>query len=223
MDTKTSKTASEPLDASGAQEPSVVGQQAETPAPEATEAPAEDGKTVVVILAYPGTEQTMKTAWDKFHDGSHKVVTALSSLKEDLLEALKDDSIADRFILIPANLVPCCDVAQVLGLRCVYVDRNGTKSHYSRLPLQVDKERLVEILAGAGADITNEALAAKLNEGHRTMEVSFGFGNFITPVLRGTPCENVVIEAFLRKFFVSASEVGFKAIEPLVKLFLLKE
>ena len=68
-----------------------------------------------------------------------------------------------------------------------------------------------------------EALAAKFNESCRTMEVSFGFGNFITPVLRGTPCEHVVIEAFVRKFFVSASEVGFKAIEPLIKQLILKE
>lgn len=224
MATKTRKTASESLDTSGAQESSVVSQQAEPTATADAEAqaPAEEGKIVVVILAYPGTEETMKAVWDKFHDGSHKVVTASSSLKEDLLETLKDDSIADRFIIVPANLIPCCNVRQVLGLRCVYVDRNGTKSNYSRLPLQVDKEKLVDILAGVDADITNEALAAKLNEGHRTMEVSFSFGNFITPVLRGTPCEHVVIEAFVRKFFVSASEVGFKAIEPLVKQFLLK-
>ena len=221
MATKTKRTASESPDTSGTQEPSVVSQQAEAYSPADSEAPAE--KTVVVILAYPGTEDTMKAVWDKFHDGSHKVVTAASSLKEDLLEALKDDSIADKFILVPANLIPCCKVSQVLELRYVYVDRNGAKSHYCRLPLQMDKEQIVDILSSVDADITNEALAAKFNENCRTMEVSFGFGNFITPVLRGTPCEHVVIEAFVRKFFVSASEVGFKAIEPLIKQLILKE
>ena len=63
----------------------------------------------------------------------------------------------------------------------------------------------------------------RYNAGKLLMEVSFSFGNFITPVLRANPCENVVIEAFLRKFFVAASPEGFAAIAALAEKFLLKE
>ncbi len=43
----------------------------------------------------------------------------------------------------------------------------------------------------------------------------------MTPVYRANPCENLVIEAFVRKKFVTASPEGYKAIARLVDQYLL--
>ena len=60
----------------------------------------------------------------------------------------------------------------------------------------------------------NEDFARAYAERHRTraLEVGISFGNYISPVTRGTPCGNKVIEALMRKKFLSANKVGFEAI-----------
>ena len=60
----------------------------------------------------------------------------------------------------------------------------------------------------------NENFFRTYAEKHRTraLEVGISFGNYISPVTRGTPCGNKVIEAMMRKKFLSANKVGFEAI-----------
>lgn len=194
----------------------------ETAAPEA---PVEK-KYDVVVCAYPGTETLMTRLWDRFHEGRHLVVTDTGAqLPEILAECLADNRIADQFTILPANIIPCTEITdELLKGNYVYVTRNGERQAASRVPMTFDKERLVVWLAADDSETdTAEAFLKRYNAGKLLMEVSFSFGNFITPVLRANPCENVVIEAFLRKFFVAASPEGFAAIAALAEKFLLKE
>lgn len=183
-------------------------------------------KVEVVVLAYPGTEALMTRLWDRYHEGRHLILTDTGAqLTEVLAECIADNRIADRFTLLPANVIPCTKISdELLKGNYVYVKRDGERQPVSRVPMTFDKERLVVWLPAdePGAD-TDESFLKRYNADRRLMEVSFSFGNFITPVLRATPCENVVIEAFLRKFFVAASPEGFAAIAALAEKFLLKE
>lgn len=216
MGKKTSKTVAEPQNTAEAQ---ISVTKPQTPV-----APEEIFD--IVVCAYEGTEELMSSLWDKFHKGKHIIV----SVKPDvdtralLADALADNRIADRFTLLPPNVIPCTDVADhLLKGSYVYVTRNGEKQQDSRLPINADKEKLVELFAGGDSmAIPSENFIGHLNEGRRLMDVSFVFGNFVTPVLRANPCENVVIEAFLKKFFVTASPEGFSAIASLIEKCLLK-
>ncbi len=180
----------------------------------------------VVICAYEGTEKLVKRLWDKFHKGVHKVVAvnADAGTRFILTECLADEDVADEFVLVPANIVPCAEISdELLKGRFVYVTRSGEKQYDSRVPLYVSKSELVECLAAEDSQtVTPEVFVRRLHGNRRLNEVSFAFGNFITPVLRANPCENVVIEAFVRKFFVSASPEGFNAIGGLLEQYLLK-
>ncbi len=190
------------------------------------EAVAQSSAVAVVICAYEGTEDLMKRLWDRFHKGGHKVIAvkAEASTRDALVECLSDEGIADEFVLLPANVIPCTEIPdELLKGRFVYVTRGGERQHDSRVPLSVSKSGLVECLAAEDSlTVTPEVFIKRLNGDRRLNEVSFSFGNFITPVLRGNPCENVVIEAFIRKFFVSASPEGFNAIAGLLEKYLLK-
>lgn len=218
MSRKQSKrTGTEPRNTAGAQASAV-----ETAV---QEAPAEK-KYDVVVYAYPGTEALMTRLWDRYHEGRHLVVTDTGApLQETLAECLADNRIADRFTFIPPNVIPCTEISdELLKGDYVYVKRDGERQAVSRVPMTFDKERLVVWLAADdSATDTAEEFLKRYNAGKRLMEVSFSFGNFITPVLRANPCENVVIEAFLRKFFVAASPEGFAAIAALAEKCLLKE
>ncbi len=201
------------------------GAQASVVAAAAQEAPAEK-KYDVVVCVYPGTEALMTRLWDRYHEGRHLILTDTGAqLPEVLAECIADNRIADRFTLLPANVIPCTEITdELLKGNYVYVKRNGERQPVSRVPMTFDKERLVVWLSAdePGTDTAEEFLK-RYNAGKLLMEVSFSFGNFITPVLRATPCENVVIEAFLRKFFVAASPEGFAAIAALAEKCLLKE
>ncbi len=189
------------------------------------EAPAEK-KYDVVVYAYPGTEALMTRLWDRYHEGRHLILTDTGAqLPEVLAECIADNRIADRFTFIPPNVIPCTKITdELLKGDYVYVTRGGERQAVSRVPMTFDKERLVVWLAADdSATDTAEEFLKRYNAGRRLMEVSFSFGNFITPVLRANPCENVVIEAFLRKFFVAASPEGFAAIAALAEKCLLKE
>ncbi len=179
----------------------------------------------IVVCAYPGTEELMRGLWDKFHKGGHKVLPVDKTAKTiDILAAcLADNRVADSFTLLPPNIIPCAEVTDsVIGGRFAYVTHNNTRLHDSRVPLQVDKTTLVELFAASDSlTITSEAFVQRMNGKHRLMDVSFGFGNFVTPVLRSNPCEHVVIEAMLRKFFLATSPEGFEAIRGLLEKRLL--
>ena len=197
---------------------------AETAASEETA--EEQERVAVVVCAYPGTEELMSRLWDKFHKGKHIVVTIPETLsrKEILGFCIADEQIADKFTLLPPNIIPCVEITdELLKGDYVYVSGNGDRQADSRVPMNFDKTSLVDILADENSEaLGDKELLENLAKGKRMMEVSFAFGNFITPVLRANPCENVVIEAFLRKFFVAASPEGFAAIASLAEKSLLK-
>ena len=85
---------------------------------ESPEAPAviPDSGTVAV-LAFPGTEEKMRRAWEKMCPGADIVVISdPGSLSAALEEAMASDKVSRRFVLAPANLVPTHEAAP-LGMR----------------------------------------------------------------------------------------------------------
>lgn len=179
----------------------------------------------MVILAYLGTEDFLKRVWDKMLPGIEKKVITVEDpdtpIVEYIPELLTDEEVAEQFILVPAAVIPCAKVCfEELFLPVVYLDGKGGR-HYDRLPMAFDKDELVTLL-GAD-DFKPENFIKKYTEGRgRAVEVSFKEGNFVTPVLRGNPCEHVVMEALVRKKYLIASAQGLAAITPLLQNTLLK-
>ena len=84
------------------------------------------------------------------------------------------------------------------------------------------KSKLVELLAASDAKDDEEFIRVYYGRyRHYPIEVGFTFGNFITPVTRANPCEHGVMEALVRKRFMSASAEGYKAISSLIEKTLL--
>ena len=71
-------------------------------------------------------------------------------------------------------------------------------------------------------EVPDEVFAEKVVKatGSVPVEAGMAFGNIVTQVLRGDPCQHSVIEAFIRKKYVATSPEGWKAIEPLVQKLL---
>lgn len=146
-----------------------------------------------------------------------------TDIREILVECIADDRIADEFVLIPSNTIPCSKVTlEELRVPLVYIDSRQQEQHNHRLPMPFRKESLVEFLAEEVT--TGEAFAKGYAERYRTrpVQVSYAFGNYVTPVLRPNPCENVVLEAFIKRKFVTANPAGFAAIESIIRSALLK-
>ncbi len=196
----------------------------ESPAPTSACASSDAQAISVVVGAYPGSRDIMQKVWDRFYDGNFKIleVPQEKNLRDVFIDILKDTSIADRFTYVPANMVPCTHIAEAtLRQAYVYISRDGRKQYNARIPITADKDKIAELLLKE--TIQDDENFAKAVAQSWPMEVGFSFGNFITPVLRANPCENVVIEAFLRKFFVAASQEGFTAITGLISKALLHE
>lgn len=177
----------------------------------------------IVVLAHPGSEPLVRDIWEHFCDAPVAVWTNMfSSLKEALEAAMADNEIDSEFVLVPANLVP---VSKVLPgeFQTPLVDvssRNGTR-YWGRVPVLVNKEQLVDFLPDNDSLEDNEFVKAYLKANNmRPLEVAHGFGNYFTKVIRGNPCENVVIEALVRKRFLYVSQAGWPAIEHLLKKLL---
>lgn len=181
----------------------------------------------LVICAYPGTEDVMDKIWEKMCPdvAVRKVVTVSDDkpLQELLSELVADNGISDRFILVPANCVPCAHVSfEELHLPLVFRNAKGELHYRYRLPVPVSKEILVEILGNADAADDEAVMEKYISSIGRPVVASFKEGNIVTPVLRGTPCENVVMEAILRKKYIVANPVGFAAIQTLLVKALLE-
>lgn len=181
--------------------------------------------TPLVVCAYPGTEQLVEDVW--FRNGPTPFqlmpVDVETDLREILEACIADERIADEFVLVPANTIPCSKVTlKELVVPLVYIDGRQREQHNHRLPMHFHKESLVEYLTESNT--TGEAFAKGYTERYRTrpVQVSFAFGNYVTPVLRPNPCENVVLEAFIKRKFVIANPTGFAAIESIIRSTLLK-
>lgn len=179
----------------------------------------------IVVCAYPGTAERLVLVWTKMTDTPLVVlpVSEQSSLREILAKTLTLPDVSEDFVLVPPNCIPCSQISfEELKGPFLFVDIFG-KSHYSdRLPIHLEKPLLVDALASSEQE-DDELLMKEYYKKHlhRPIEGGFKFGNLVTPVYRGNPCENLVIEAFVRKKFVTASPVGFKAITHLIDQYLL--
>lgn len=185
----------------------------------------EDVQAAVVVLAYKGTEEQVKRVWEKMA-GLPMAVLAYSDeekLQGVLAKIVADESIADDFIFVPANVIPVKPVnLEELSVPYVYTTSRGERIYNSRVPMAFGKSKLVELLAASDAKDDEEFIRVYYGRyRHYPIEVGFTFGNFITPVTRANPCEHGVMEALVRKRFISASAEGYKAISSLIEKTLL--
>lgn len=185
----------------------------------------EDVQAAVVVLAYKGTEEQVKRVWEKMAR-LPMVVLAYSDeekLQDVLAKIVADESIADDFIFVPANVIPCKPVnLEELSVPYVYTTSRGERIYNSRVPMAFGKSKLVDLLATLDAKDDEEFIRVYYGRyRHYPIEVGFTFGNFITPVTRANPCEHGVMEALVRKRFISASAEGYKAISSLIEKTLL--
>ena len=186
----------------------------------------EDVQATVVVLAYKGTEEQVKRVWERMAAVLPMVVLAYSDeekLQDVLAKIVADESIADDFIFVPANVIPCKPVNLVdLSVPYVYTTSRGERIYNSRVPMAFGKSKLVDLLASLDAKDDEEFIRVYYGHyRHYPIEVGFTFGNFITPVTRANPCEHGVMEALIRKRFISASAEGYKAISSLIEKTLL--
>lgn len=185
----------------------------------------EDVQAAVVVLAYKGTEEQVKRVWKKMARLPMAVLAYSDEekLQDVLAKIVADESIADDFIFVPANVIPCKPVnLEELSVPYVYTTSRGERIYNSRVPMAFGKSKLVDLLAALDAKDDEEFIRVYYGHyRHYPIEVGFTFGNFITPVTRANPCEHGVMEALVRKRFISASAEGYKAISSLIEKTLL--
>lgn len=186
-------------------------------------------KADIIVCAYPGDEEVVAAVWRKMLRSGNLLIRTVDpdeQITATLADLVADENVADVFTFIPATIIPCSSIdANELSIPYVYVNAANEWDFAGRVPMTFCKNDMILMFAEDPAGEMDDAAFLKAYMGKfrtRPVEVGFRFGNFITPVLRANPCENVVIEAFVRKKFVSANEDGFKAISSLVRNTLLK-
>lgn len=213
----------EAAEAPAAPEAPAAGEAAAEP-----EAPAEEAADPIrlIILAYPGTESLMSRVWAKNIDAPFRIIPfedgdSLISILEDVI-AMND---VDRvFAVAPANLVPCSPISwDELQLPRVDVLQQDNVLFWGRVPVCFDKELLVDNLP-VDEELDDESFVrayVKMFYAGRPEQVSHSFGNYFVKVLRGTPCESVVIEGLMHKRYLYANAVGWAAVADLIEKALL--
>lgn len=213
-------------------------QPAEQAAQEQEEQPAEQAvpKYDIIVCAYPGTEDKMAALWKRaLGDKEFLIVTAgpavsgetpvetvaeeLTSLAEALIA---DNRVADDFVLVAPNTFPTHKLSPAdIATPVVYVDNKGNRTFAHKLPQIHSKEILADLLAEKEFWSPEEfAKRAVLASDRFPIEVGMSFGNYVTNVLRATPCESKVIEALIKKKFISCSPDGWNGIAGIVDKFL---
>lgn len=187
----------------------------------------EERLTSIVVLAHPGSEPLVDKVWQSCDwplvvftwDGTQ----SLKQLLEAILAGQVDEAIADRFVVVPANLVPVTPV-RWSELQTPLVDIDGSRlTYWGRVPVTFDKEVLVDWLPEHDQLADEDFVRQYVQENApRALDVSHNFGNYYTKVLRANPCEHIVIEALIRKRFLYVSPAGWPAVTGLIKS-LLKE
>lgn len=179
----------------------------------------------LVVCAYEGTEAQMAKVWKKMAGVDPAVipVSATADLRDILAGIIARNDVADEFVLVPANCVPCAPLTVAeLSMPLVFVDVNDRRVYGERLPKPFTKEHLVDALAADGETTTEDWLKNYFKSClTRPVEAGYRFGNLVTPVYRSNPCEHVVIEAFVRKKYVFATPGGYAAISALIDQYLL--
>lgn len=176
----------------------------------------------VTVLCWPGTEELVEKIWRKYSPGllaSFLTVPEGADTAAVLADMVADETVPDKFVLVMPGCVPCCRINAELGVPVVYVEKSGKRIYDHGLPMEFDKDILVDVLAQAGDKADSETVLEAYNRaaGVRPVEVGMSFGNYVTPVRRSVPCENKVIEALLRKKFLTCSPEGFRAIRNILE------
>ncbi len=182
----------------------------------------EERVTSIVVLAHPGSEPLVRKLWEQSCDWPFTVITwdgtvSVKKLLEDVMADKLAEHIDLRFVVIPANLVPVAPI-RWSELQTPFVDVDGKiVSFWGRVPVTFDKMVLVDWLPEHDHLDDEEFVKqyVQANNG-RPLEVSHGTGNFYTKVLRANPCENLVIEAMIRKRFLYVGPSGWPAITHLL-------
>ena len=199
----------------------------EKTAAEAAAVSVEDRRIGIIVFAFAGTEERMRALWAKALGGSDFKVAIVDgdwNMRKALETAYTDQELADTFTLVPANTFPVAPICRCeLEIPVLYVNAKGGRQYNHLLPVTVHRDKLLRILTNLNLDnVSDETLMQLLydEQGCRSLEVGFTFGNFVTPVLRGTPCEHVVLEAFVRKKYIATNLQGFNAIVPLIDRYI---
>ena len=180
----------------------------------------------LVILAFAGSDGILGKVWEKNGPGDFKLIPVKQdeSLKDILLEkVIADPEIEDRFVLVPANLVPCAKISlEELCCPAVYVFKEK-ETWWGRTPVVFDKTALEDFLP-ENDTLSDEEFVKKWVKTHltrRPLLVSREWGNYISVVLRADPCWARTAEAMVRKKFIFANPTGFNAItSQIVKVLL---
>lgn len=184
-------------------------------------------KTVLVICSYPGKEELVQKIWDKMLPGVDKKIVSVEEdlpIQEVLADLIIDETVAEKFVFVPAVALPCAPVSfEELQMPVVFKDAKGGLHYNNRLPVMIDKEVMAIQLGEAKTEDPEAIMKKYVTSRGRAVEVAFKEGNFVTPVLRGNPCEHVVMEALIRKKYIVANAAGLEAITPLLLQTLLDE
>ncbi len=184
-------------------------------------------KTVLVICSYPGKEELVQKIWNKMLPGVDKKIVSVEEdlpIQEVLADLIIDETVAEKFVFVPAVALPCAPVSfEELQMPVVFKDAKGGLHYNNRLPVLIDKEVMAIQLGEAKTEDPEAIMKKYVTSRGRAVEVAFKEGNFVTPVLRGNPCEHVVMEALIRKKYIVANAAGLEAITPLLLQTLLDE
>lgn len=183
-----------------------------------------DGK-ILVIFDSESKAALVRAAWEKFSDIPVEIIVAEDeqevNLKQLLENVMATDAVPGRFVLVPPTLIPVTPV-RWSELQTPLVDIAGDGNRYwGRTPVAFDKGVLADFLPENDSLSPEEFVKKYLEENAtRPVEVSHSFGNFFTKVLRSNPCENVIIEALVRKRFLFVNQAGWPPVVPLLKKLL---
>ena len=181
----------------------------------------------LVLCAYPGKEELVKRIWDKMLPGVEKnafTVEEGTPTTDILAAVIADTEVADKFVLVPPVAIPCAPVSfEELQMPVVFKDSKGARHYDNKLPVFIDKGPMAQLLGEDRTDNPEKVMEAYITSRGRAVEAAFKEGNFVTPVLRGNPCEHIVLEALVRKKYLTANQAGLEAITPLLRKALLDE
>lgn len=204
-----------------------VGTKAESSETVEPEVVKSEQKTVLVICSYPGKEGLVQKIWDKMLPGVDKQIVSIEEdlpIQEVLADLIIDETVAEKFVFVPAVALPCAPVSfEELQMPVVFKDAKGGLHYNNRLPVMIDKEVMAIQLGEAKTEDPEAIMKKYVTSRGRAVEVAFKESNFVTPVLRGNPCEHVVMEALIRKKYIVANAAGLEAITPLLLQTLLDE